>query len=106
MLDPQTKVSNLCSCTMIFLCMYVVIMKMKCICSNMKLLVILSILFLDRVFMYCLFRHREQIIKQSTELVCRAYSEVYAAVMDPVNEYKEPESILHRSPQQVQTLLS
>ncbi|KAM7110744.1 conserved oligomeric Golgi complex subunit 6 isoform 1-T1 [Molossus nigricans] len=49
---------------------------------------------------------KEQIIKQSTELVCRAYGEVYAAVMNPVNEYKDPESILYRSPQQVQTLLT
>nr|XP_020732829.1 conserved oligomeric Golgi complex subunit 6 isoform X3 [Odocoileus virginianus texanus] len=49
---------------------------------------------------------KEQIIKQSTELVCRAYGEVYAAVMNPGNEYKDPGSILHRSPQQVQTLLS
>uniref|UniRef100_A0A2K6TVE9 Conserved oligomeric Golgi complex subunit 6 n=1 Tax=Saimiri boliviensis boliviensis TaxID=39432 RepID=A0A2K6TVE9_SAIBB len=49
---------------------------------------------------------KEQIIKQSTELVCRAYGEVYAAVMNPINEYKDPENILHRSPQQVQTLLS
>ncbi|XP_063474919.1 conserved oligomeric Golgi complex subunit 6 isoform X6 [Symphalangus syndactylus] len=49
---------------------------------------------------------KEQIVKQSTELVCRAYQEVYAAVMNPINEYKDPENILHRSPQQVQTLLS
>ncbi|XP_073518687.1 conserved oligomeric Golgi complex subunit 6 [Phyllobates terribilis] len=49
---------------------------------------------------------KEQIIKQSTELVCRAYMELYDAVMDPANSYKEPTSILHRSPQQVQTLLS
>uniref|UniRef100_A0A2K6FKC7 Conserved oligomeric Golgi complex subunit 6 n=1 Tax=Propithecus coquereli TaxID=379532 RepID=A0A2K6FKC7_PROCO len=49
---------------------------------------------------------KEQIVRQSTELVCRAYGEVYAAVTDPANEYKDPESILHRSPQQVQTLLS
>ncbi|KAF3825868.1 hypothetical protein GH733_006695 [Mirounga leonina] len=49
---------------------------------------------------------KEQIIKQSTELVCRAYGEVYAAVMNPVHEYRDPESILHRSPQQVHTLLS
>ncbi|NXY41121.1 COG6 protein, partial [Ceuthmochares aereus] len=49
---------------------------------------------------------KEHIIKQSTELVCRAYSELYAAVMDPSNEYKDPETILHRSPHQVQTLLS
>ncbi|KAG8585013.1 hypothetical protein GDO81_004865 [Engystomops pustulosus] len=49
---------------------------------------------------------KEQIIKQSTELVCRAYSELYDAVTDPTNTYKEPTSILHRSPQQVQTLLS
>ncbi|XP_040399158.1 conserved oligomeric Golgi complex subunit 6 isoform X2 [Cygnus olor] len=49
---------------------------------------------------------KEQIIKQSTELVCRAYSEIYAAVMDPSNKYKDPETILHRSPHQVQALLS
>ncbi|XP_004711326.1 conserved oligomeric Golgi complex subunit 6 [Echinops telfairi] len=48
---------------------------------------------------------KEQILKQSTDLVCRAYSEVHAAVMDPANEYKDPENILHRSPQQVQALL-
>ncbi|XP_029458622.1 conserved oligomeric Golgi complex subunit 6 [Rhinatrema bivittatum] len=49
---------------------------------------------------------KEQIIKQSTEMVCRAYSELYTAVMNPANEYKDPEAILHRTPQQVQTLLS
>ncbi|XP_068121136.1 conserved oligomeric Golgi complex subunit 6 [Hyperolius riggenbachi] len=49
---------------------------------------------------------KEQIIKQSTELVCRAYSELYEAVLDPANGYKDPTSILHRSPEQVQNLLS
>ncbi|XP_030633265.1 conserved oligomeric Golgi complex subunit 6 [Chanos chanos] len=49
---------------------------------------------------------KEQIFRQSTELVCRAYGEVYAAVTNSANGYKEPESILHRSPQQVKTLLS
>ncbi|XP_077340322.1 conserved oligomeric Golgi complex subunit 6 [Lithobates pipiens] len=49
---------------------------------------------------------KEQIIKQSTELVCRAYGEIYEAVMNPANSYKEPTSILQRSPQQVQNLLS
>ncbi|CAH2224999.1 conserved oligomeric Golgi complex subunit 6 [Pelobates cultripes] len=49
---------------------------------------------------------KEQVIKQSTELVFRAYGELYEAVMNPSNGYKDPTSILHRSPQQVQTLLS
>ncbi|XP_051965570.1 conserved oligomeric Golgi complex subunit 6-like [Xyrauchen texanus] len=49
---------------------------------------------------------KEQIFKQSTELMCRAYGEVYKAITNPANTYKEPESVLHRSPQQVQTLLS
>lgn len=49
---------------------------------------------------------REQIFRQSTELVCRAYGELYGAVTDPASAYKDPESVLHRSPQQVQTLLS
>ncbi|KAG1932893.1 conserved oligomeric Golgi complex subunit 6 [Pimephales promelas] len=49
---------------------------------------------------------KEQIFKQSTELVFRAYGEVYKAVTNPTNAYKDAESVLHRSPQQVQTLLS
>uniref|UniRef100_A0A8C5LY56 Conserved oligomeric Golgi complex subunit 6 n=1 Tax=Leptobrachium leishanense TaxID=445787 RepID=A0A8C5LY56_9ANUR len=49
---------------------------------------------------------KEQVIKQSTELVFLAYGELHEAVMNPVNGYKDPTSILHRSPQQVQTLLS
>ncbi|XP_067841996.1 conserved oligomeric Golgi complex subunit 6 [Heptranchias perlo] len=49
---------------------------------------------------------KEKIFKRSTELVCGAYSNIYTAVMNPTNEYKEPATILQRSPQQVQTLLS
>ncbi|XP_038673857.1 conserved oligomeric Golgi complex subunit 6 isoform X1 [Scyliorhinus canicula] len=49
---------------------------------------------------------KEKIFKRSTELVCGAYSNIYTAVMNPTNEYKEPVTILQRSPQQVQTLLS
>ncbi|XP_060902937.1 conserved oligomeric Golgi complex subunit 6 [Labrus mixtus] len=49
---------------------------------------------------------KEQIFRQSTELVCRAYSEVYAALTSPANNYKDPENLVPRSPQQVQTLLS
>lgn len=79
---------------------------MKFVGSVWSFLTVPSVSFSDYVFTFCLFINREQIIKQSTELVCRAYGEVHAAVMSPVNEYKDPESILHRSPQQVQTLLS
>ncbi|RXN25468.1 conserved oligomeric Golgi complex subunit 6 [Labeo rohita] len=43
---------------------------------------------------------KEQIFKQSTELVCRAYGEVYKGVTNPTNAYKDAESVLHRSPQQ------
>uniref|UniRef100_A0A3B5AA60 Conserved oligomeric Golgi complex subunit 6 n=1 Tax=Stegastes partitus TaxID=144197 RepID=A0A3B5AA60_9TELE len=49
---------------------------------------------------------KEQIFRQSTELVCRAYGEVYTALTSPTNAYKDPENLLPRSPQQVQTLLS
>lgn len=54
----------------------------------------------------CLSSSREQIFRQSTELVCRAYGEVHSAVTNPANGYKEPESLLLRMPQQVQALLS
>ncbi|KAM4567234.1 conserved oligomeric Golgi complex subunit 6 [Odontesthes bonariensis] len=49
---------------------------------------------------------KEQIFKLSTDLVCRAYGEVYAALTSPANAYKDSEKLLPRSPQQVQTLLS
>ncbi|GLD53519.1 conserved oligomeric Golgi complex subunit 6 isoform X2 [Lates japonicus] len=49
---------------------------------------------------------KEQIFRQSTELVCRAYGEVYTALTSPANSYKDPENLVPRSPQQVQTLLS
>uniref|UniRef100_A0A8C6UNX7 Conserved oligomeric Golgi complex subunit 6 n=1 Tax=Neogobius melanostomus TaxID=47308 RepID=A0A8C6UNX7_9GOBI len=49
---------------------------------------------------------KEQIFRQSTELVCRAYGEVHAALTSPDNGYKDPENLVPRSPQQVQTLLS
>ncbi|XP_034722945.1 conserved oligomeric Golgi complex subunit 6 [Etheostoma cragini] len=49
---------------------------------------------------------KEQIFRQSTELVCRAYGEVYSALTSPANGYKDPENLLPRSPQQVQALLS
>uniref|UniRef100_A0A674MUL4 Conserved oligomeric Golgi complex subunit 6 n=1 Tax=Takifugu rubripes TaxID=31033 RepID=A0A674MUL4_TAKRU len=48
---------------------------------------------------------KEQIFRQSTELVCRAYGEVYTALTSPSNGYKDPETLVPRSPKQVQTLL-
>ncbi|XP_030007102.1 conserved oligomeric Golgi complex subunit 6-like [Sphaeramia orbicularis] len=35
---------------------------------------------------------KEQIFRQSTELVCRAYGEVYSALSSPTNGYKDPET--------------
>lgn len=49
---------------------------------------------------------REQIFRQSTELVCRAYEEVYTALTSPANGYKDSENLVPISPKQVQTLLS
>ncbi|XP_020793358.2 conserved oligomeric Golgi complex subunit 6 [Boleophthalmus pectinirostris] len=49
---------------------------------------------------------KEQIFRQSTELVCRAYAEVYAALTSPANGYKDAENLVPRSPPQVKTLLS
>uniref|UniRef100_A0A3Q3VJS7 Conserved oligomeric Golgi complex subunit 6 n=1 Tax=Mola mola TaxID=94237 RepID=A0A3Q3VJS7_MOLML len=49
---------------------------------------------------------KEQIFRQSTELVCRAYEEVYTALTSPANGYKDSENLVPISPKQVQTLLS
>uniref|UniRef100_A0A4W6C7S6 Conserved oligomeric Golgi complex subunit 6 n=1 Tax=Lates calcarifer TaxID=8187 RepID=A0A4W6C7S6_LATCA len=55
---------------------------------------------------FLLSASHQQIFRQSTELVCRAYGEVYTALTSPANSYKDPENLVPRSPQQVQTLLS
>uniref|UniRef100_A0A8C5E749 Conserved oligomeric Golgi complex subunit 6 n=1 Tax=Gouania willdenowi TaxID=441366 RepID=A0A8C5E749_GOUWI len=55
---------------------------------------------------YTLAAIKEQIFRQSTELVCRAYAEVHSALTSATNSYKEAENLVPRSPQQVQTLLS
>uniref|UniRef100_A0A8C8A3B5 Conserved oligomeric Golgi complex subunit 6 n=1 Tax=Oryzias sinensis TaxID=183150 RepID=A0A8C8A3B5_9TELE len=58
----------------------------------------------------CVQQHStEQIYLQEPnieKLVCRAYAEVYSALNNPNNGYKDPETLLPRTPQQVQTLLS
>lgn len=54
----------------------------------------------------CVCPCRDHIFRQSTELVCRAYGEIYAALSSPANGYKDPEQLVPRSPKQVQTLLS
>ncbi|TRY59115.1 hypothetical protein DNTS_009558, partial [Danionella cerebrum] len=43
---------------------------------------------------------KEQIFRQSTDLVCRAYGEIYKVVTDPSNGYKDADCVLHRTPEQ------
>ncbi|XP_077861444.1 conserved oligomeric Golgi complex subunit 6-like [Saccoglossus kowalevskii] len=49
---------------------------------------------------------RRTVHKRSTELVSAAYDFLYQAITNPSNGYKEPRSIVIRTPQQVKTLLS
>ena len=51
------------------------------------------------------FSCRETIKKQSLELISVAYTQLYNAICDPVNLYREPESVVPRTPQQVRQLL-
>lgn len=48
---------------------------------------------------------RDNITKQSVELICAAYSHIYTAVNNPSNDYKEPRSIMPRTPDHVEKLL-
>ncbi|KAL5013576.1 hypothetical protein ScPMuIL_007846 [Solemya velum] len=50
-------------------------------------------------------RVRETIKKLSTELLCQAYKQIYKAITLPSNDYKESQSIVPRSPDQVVKLL-
>ena len=49
---------------------------------------------------------RELVKKHSLELICKSYKQMYEMIMDPVNEYREPLTIVPRTPEQVVKLLS
>ena len=52
-----------------------------------------------------LLHFREFIKKQSVELISVAYNQLYKVICDPYNLYREPETIVPRTPDQVQQLL-
>ncbi|PVD24289.1 hypothetical protein C0Q70_14760 [Pomacea canaliculata] len=49
---------------------------------------------------------RETVKRRSVELICQAYQQMYAAITDPKQEYKDPQSTVPRTPEQVLKLLS
>ena len=49
--------------------------------------------------------HRKAISKRSLQLVSTTYKQLFEAVMDPKNEYNNPESIMNKTPEQVDLLL-
>lgn len=51
-------------------------------------------------------KNRELVKKHSLELICKSYKQMYEMIMDPVNEYREPLTIVPRTPEQVVKLLS
>ncbi|OWF39301.1 conserved oligomeric Golgi complex subunit 6-like [Mizuhopecten yessoensis] len=51
-------------------------------------------------------RVRETVKKNSADLICSAYKQIYDTICDPANEYKESPSIVPRTPDQVVRLLS
>lgn len=58
-----------------------------------------------RIYHFFVFYYRETIKKLSTDLLCQAYKQIYEAIMLASNDYKEPLSIVPRSPDQVVKLL-
>jgi hypothetical protein len=49
--------------------------------------------------------HRKSISKRSLQLVSATYKQLYEAVVDPKNVYNNPESIVNKTPDQVDLLL-
>jgi hypothetical protein len=47
-----------------------------------------------------------QVRQQAVELVGSAYASLYAAVLDPSNNYPSPTELVPRTPEQVKTLLA
>ena len=52
------------------------------------------------------FCYREIVKKQSLDLICNSYKQMYDMISDPVNEYREPLTIVPRTPDQVIKLLA
>ncbi|KAL4226096.1 Golgi transport complex subunit 6 [Mactra antiquata] len=51
-------------------------------------------------------KNRELIKKNSADLICQSYKLMYEAICDPKNEYREYQSIVPRTPDQVVKLLT
>ncbi|KAL3852068.1 hypothetical protein ACJMK2_015756 [Sinanodonta woodiana] len=51
-------------------------------------------------------RNRETVKKRSIDLICQAYQLMYDAICNPVNEYRDCQAIVPRTPDQVLKLLS
>ena len=49
--------------------------------------------------------HRKSISKRSLQLVSATYKQLYEAVVDSKNAYNNPESIVNKTPDQVDLLL-
>ena len=49
--------------------------------------------------------HQKSISKRSLQLVSATYKQLYEAVVDPKNAYNNPESIVNKTPDQVDLLL-
>ena len=49
--------------------------------------------------------HRKSISKRSLQLVSATYKQLYEAVVDPKNSYNNPESVVNKTPEQVDLLL-
>ncbi|XP_050411932.1 conserved oligomeric Golgi complex subunit 6 [Patella vulgata] len=49
---------------------------------------------------------RDNAKRRAVDLICQAYKQMYEAIYKPTNEYKEPQSIVPRTPDQVVKLLS
>ena len=52
------------------------------------------------------FFTRETIKKNCADLLCKSYKQIYDAILDPANEFREHASIVPRSPDQVIKLLT
>uniref|UniRef100_A0A2C9JCY9 Conserved oligomeric Golgi complex subunit 6 n=1 Tax=Biomphalaria glabrata TaxID=6526 RepID=A0A2C9JCY9_BIOGL len=61
--------------------------------------------FVIFIFFVTICQSRASAKKRSVELVCQAYKQIYNAIIDPKNNYRDGQNIVPRTPEQVVHLL-
>ncbi|XP_072394400.1 conserved oligomeric Golgi complex subunit 6 [Diabrotica undecimpunctata] len=64
-----------------------------------------DIALLPQVHLLTSSKHKKSVQKRSFDVILAIYKQLYQAVLDPVNKYENPQSIFHKSPEELESVL-